>query len=100
MDWTVYILRCGDGSLYTGITTDFSRRLEEHRAGTGAKYTRGRCPLEAVYRENCPHKSGALRREAAIKRLSKEKKLSLCRAYLESGLEELPFSGENRTDQE
>ena len=77
MDWYVYILRCGDGSLYTGITDDIDRRLAAHRAGHGAKYTRGRGPLELVYRERQPDKSAALRRECRIKRLSRAEKLAL-----------------------
>lgn len=75
--WTVYILRCGDGTLYTGITDDFPHRLAMHRAGKGAKYTRGRGPLVPVYREEVPDKSSALRREHAIKGLPREKKLAL-----------------------
>ena len=61
MFWYVYILRCGDGTLYTGITDDIPRRLAAHRAGKGAKYTRGRGPLELVYQEQAPDKSAALR---------------------------------------
>ena len=57
MPWYVYILRCGDGTLYTGITDDIPRRLAAHRAGKGAKYTRGRGPLELVYQEQAPDKS-------------------------------------------
>ena len=75
--WCVYILRCGDGSLYTGATDDFPRRLEAHRSGKGAKYTRGRGPLEPVYRENFPDMSAARKREYAIKRLSRAEKLRL-----------------------
>ena len=75
--WNVYILRCGDGSLYTGISTDVVRRLEEHRSGKGAKYTRSRGPLELVYREACPDKSAALKRELEIKALSRTEKLKL-----------------------
>ena len=74
MFWYVYILRCGDGTLYTGITDDIPRRLAAHRAGKGAKYTRGRGPLELVYQERVPDKSAALRREAAIKRLRRGEK--------------------------
>ncbi len=74
MPWYVYILRCGDGTLYTGITDDIPRRLAAHRAGKGAKYTRGRGPLELVYQERVPDKSAALRREAAIKRLRRGEK--------------------------
>ena len=77
--WKLYILRCGDGSLYTGITTDVDKRLEAHRAGKGAKYTRGRGPLELVYREDCGDHSAALRRELEIKGLSREEKLALIR---------------------
>ena len=74
MFWYVYILRCGDGTLYTGITDDIPRRLAAHRAGKGAKYTRGRGPLELVYQERVPDKPAALRREAAIKRLRRGEK--------------------------
>ena len=77
MPWYVYILRCGDGTLYTGITDNVSRRLAAHRAGKGAKYTRGRGPLELVYREDCTDKSAALRREIAVKRLTRQEKLAL-----------------------
>lgn len=75
--WYLYILRCKDDSLYTGITTDVEKRLEAHRAGKGAKYTRGRGPLELVYKEECGDHSAALRREAEIKRLPREEKLKL-----------------------
>ncbi len=77
MVWTVYILRCGDGTLYTGITDDMERRLAAHRAGTGAKYTRGRGPLEVVYREEQPDRSAASKREWAIKRLTRQEKEAL-----------------------
>ena len=75
--WNVYMLCCGDGSLYTGISTDVQRRLAEHRSGKGAKYTRSRGPLELVYSEECPDKSTALRRELEIKALSRAEKLKL-----------------------
>ena len=75
--WKLYILRCGDGTLYTGITTDVEKRLEAHRTGKGAKYTRGRGPLELVYREDCGDHSAALKREIEIKRLSREEKEKL-----------------------
>ena len=75
--WFVYLLRCGDGSLYCGITDDVSRRLEAHAAGKGAKYARGRGPLELVYTEACESDSGALKREAAIKKLKRQEKLRL-----------------------
>ena len=78
MGWYVYMLRCGDGTLYTGITDDVQRRLAVHRAGKGAKYTRGRGPLELAYTEELPDKSAALKREIAIKKLSRPEKLALC----------------------
>lgn len=73
----VYILECGDGSLYTGMTDDVERRVETHNSGKGAKYTRSRLPVKAVYREECGDRSDALKREAAIKKLSRSEKLSL-----------------------
>ena len=75
--WYLYILRCGDGTLYTGITTDVEKRLEMHRSGKGAKYTRGKAPLELVYREQCGGHSEALKREAAVKKLTRQQKLAL-----------------------
>ena len=75
--WKLYILRCGDGSLYTGITTDVENRLEAHRSGKGAKYTRGRGPLELVYWEDCCDHSAALKRELEIKALPREEKMKL-----------------------
>lgn len=75
--WYVYILRCGDGTLYTGVTDDVARRLEKHRAGEGAKYTRGRGPLELCYQEQAASYSIALRREYAIKQLTRAQKLAL-----------------------
>ena len=75
--WYLYILRCGDGTLYTGITTDVARRFATHREGRGAKYTRGRGPLELVYREVCGTHSQALKRELEIKALSRQEKLAL-----------------------
>lgn len=78
--WFLYILRCGDGTLYTGITTDVPRRLEAHRQGKGAKYTRGRVPLELVYREECGTHSEALKREWEVKALPRaEKELLICK---------------------
>ena len=75
--WKLYILRCGDGTLYTGITTDVAKRLEVHRSGKGAKYTRSRGPLELVYEEECGDHSAALKRELGIKNLSREEKMKL-----------------------
>ena len=78
MSWFVYMLHCGDGTLYTGITDNVEKRLAAHQAGKGAKYTRGRGPLELVYTEPQPDKPTALRREYELKRLPRQKKLELC----------------------
>ena len=80
MSLFVYILRCGDGTLYTGVTDDVQRRLAAHRAGKGAKYTRGRGPLELVYTQEQPDKSTALRREFQIKKLTRPQKERLISA--------------------
>lgn len=85
--WLVYILRCGDGTLYTGITDDLTHRLEMHRAGKGAKYTRGRAPLTLVYRENAPSYSDALKREYRIKQLSRLEKLKLIETHNKTATE-------------
>ena len=77
MSWWVYILECRDGTLYTGCTDDISRRLAAHNAGSGAKYTRGRTPVLLRYCEEQPDRSAALRREAAIKRLTRKEKQML-----------------------
>ncbi len=77
MLWTVYMLRCRDGSLYTGATTDLGRRLEQHRNGRGAAYTRGRSPLEVVYQEPATDRGVALRREWSLKQLSRAGKEQL-----------------------
>ena len=74
MAWYVYMLLCGDGTLYTGMTDDVPRRLRAHQSGRGAKYTRGRGPLTLVYTQEQPSRSAALRRECAIKRLRREEK--------------------------
>ena len=80
MNW-VYILRCGDGSLYTGWTNDLPRRLAAHQAGKGGKYTRSHLPVELVYREAYDTAAEARRREWALKQLSRTEKLAL----IESG---------------
>lgn len=74
----VYILRCADGTLYTGWTTDLNRRLAAHNAGSGAKYTRSRRPVALLYSEECASRGAALRRESAVKRLTRAQKLELC----------------------
>lgn len=76
--WVLYILECGDGSLYTGITDHLERRLKAHREGKGAKYTRGRGPLVLRYTEPCADHSTALKREIAVKKLSRGEKQVLC----------------------
>lgn len=75
--WSVYMIICDDGSLYTGITTDVERRFNQHLSGKGAKFFRGRQPLRIAYREQHPCRSSASRREAAIKKLSHRQKLEL-----------------------
>ena len=79
--WFVYLLLCGDQTLYCGITDDVQRRLEMHRSGKGAKYTRGRGPLQLVYTEECESYSSALKREYAIKQLPRSEKWKLIEAY-------------------
>jgi putative endonuclease len=76
-DHYVYILECADETLYTGYTTEPQRRLGEHNAGEGAKYTRGRTPVELVYLESCSSRSAALSREHEIKALSRSQKAAL-----------------------
>lgn len=76
MPW-VYIVRCADGSYYTGWTTDLARRLERHNAGQGGRYTRIRRPVTLVYAEEVPDRSAAMRREAAIKGYDRERKARL-----------------------
>lgn len=78
MTWTVYILRCADDTLYTGITNDLPNRLAAHESGKGAKYLRGRTPFTLAYTETHPGKSEALKRELKIKELSRTDKLNLC----------------------
>ena len=78
----VYMLRCKDGSLYTGWTNDVAHRFAMHAAGKGAKYTRGRGPLQLVYTEELPDRESALRRECTIKRLARTAKLALATAWL------------------
>lgn len=78
--WYVYILRCSDGTLYTGMTDDVARRAEVHNSGKGAKYTRGRTPVEVVYTEKCESYSAALKREYAIKQLTRQEKLEMIKS--------------------
>ena len=73
----VYMLRCGDGSLYTGWTNDLEKRLKEHQEGRGAKYTRAHLPVELIYQEEYNSKEEAMAREYAIKQLKRKEKLAL-----------------------
>lgn len=82
--WT-YILRCADGTLYTGWTNDLERRLRAHNAGTGSKYTRARRPVELAYCESHADKRAAMRREWEIKQLGRGEKLALCKEKGENG---------------
>jgi putative endonuclease len=79
--WQIYILRCGDGSLYTGIARDAHKRLAQHRAGKGARYTRGRAPLALIYVEEAASHGEALRREAGIRRLGRSGKELLAASF-------------------
>lgn len=79
-EWFVYLLRCADDSLYTGSTNDVSRRCEQHNAGTASRYTRGRRPTGLVYQESQANRSQALKREMAIKALSRQEKELLIRS--------------------
>ena len=83
--WFVYIVRCADGSLYTGIAKDVCRRCQQHNAGTASRYTRSRLPVELVYQESLASRSPALKREAAIKALSRRKKLTLIHLKTKTG---------------
>lgn len=84
MSHFVYMLQCADGTLYTGWTPDLARRLRAHRAGKGAKYTRGRGPLTLAYTEQFADKGQALRREAELKALPRAQKQALCAPFLQA----------------
>jgi predicted GIY-YIG superfamily endonuclease len=77
MGWTVYMLRCRTGELYTGCTTDLERRVREHNSGTASRFTRSRLPVTLIYREDLGSKSEALRRELAVKAMKRREKLLL-----------------------
>lgn len=83
--YTVYILRCEGGTLYTGIAKDVARRFAQHKRGTGARYTRAHPPRALVYRETCATRGEALRREHAIKSLTRAEKLALIRLERSKG---------------
>ena len=88
--WFVYVLYCADGTLYTGITTDTRRRVQEHNAGApqGARYTRSRRPVTLAYVESAASRSAAARREWAIKKLDHPRKLALCAPFASSSAKE------------
>ncbi len=75
--WSVYILRCCDGTLYAGVTVDLERRLDAHRRGVASKYTRSRLPVVLAHQELQPDRSRALKREAALRRMGRAEKLAL-----------------------
>jgi len=79
--WRLYILRCSDGSYYTGVTTDIANRLEVHNSGKGAKYTRSRRPVKLVYFEDCESEAHARRREVEVKGWRRSKKEELIRGF-------------------
>ena len=82
-NWQLYILQCGDGTLYTGITNDLEKRLKAHNEKRGARYTRSRLPVTLLYKEDSDSRSAASRREIAIKKLPRGKKLKLISGTLE-----------------
>jgi len=79
MNWICYLLRCADDTLYCGVTNNLDKRIAAHTAGTAAKYTRARRPVELVFMQDCSDKSTALKREMEIKNLSRTEKLALIR---------------------
>jgi len=83
--WFVYLLRCADGSLYTGMTNDLERRCRQHESGTASRYTRSRRPTKLVWQEVQPSRSSALKREAAIKAMTRRAKLAMIRLRRKAG---------------
>jgi putative endonuclease len=79
MPWYVYIIECRDKTLYTGVTNNLSRRVNDHNKGNGCRYTKYRWPVKLIHSEECPTKSEAQKREFYIKGLTRDKKLMLCR---------------------
>ncbi len=89
--YILYILRCADDTLYTGITNDLDARLAKHRQGQGAKYVRSRLPVECVYTESCPTRSAALKRELKVKALTRQEKLNLIDSQYEFAPQNLAY---------
>jgi putative endonuclease len=83
-NWFLYILKCSDTTLYTGITNDLQRRLERHNAGSASRYTRSRRPVKLIYYERCRNKSSALKKECSVKSLSREEKENYIRRKRET----------------
>ena len=83
--WFVYVVRCADSSLYTGITKDVKRRCQQHNAGTASRYTRSRLPVKLVYQEARPSQSSALKRELAIKAMTRREKMAMIRVRKKAG---------------
>jgi predicted GIY-YIG superfamily endonuclease len=77
--WLLYVLKCGDGTLYTGITTDLPRRVQQHNDGTASRYTRSRLPVMLLFSEPCRNRSQALKKEYAMKQLSRKEKKAYIR---------------------
>ena len=94
--WSLYILECSDGSLYTGVTNDIDRRFLAHQEGKASRYTRTRRPVALVYREECGSRSQALSRECAVKSLSRRQKDELIRAFTASPISTPPASSYRR----
>jgi len=80
MPWYIYIIKCKDGKLYTGITNNLERRVRDHNSGSASKFTKYRAPVKLLYTESCANKPQALRREAQIKRLKRTEKLALIKS--------------------
>ena len=83
LTWSVYILKCADKTLYTGITNNIARRLKDHESGNGAKYTKGRGPFKLVYQEFMENRSLSTKRESEIKKLNKQEKFALIDSHKE-----------------
>jgi predicted GIY-YIG superfamily endonuclease len=80
MPWHIYIIKCKDGKLYTGITNNLERRIKDHNCGNGGRFTKYRAPVKLLYTEDCLNRPAALIREAQIKRLERPQKLALIKA--------------------
>jgi predicted GIY-YIG superfamily endonuclease len=94
--WFVYVLRCADGSLYTGITKDMNRRCQQHNDGTASRYTRSRLPVKVVHQEAHASRGSALRREAAIKAMTRREKLAMIRLAASGRRRDVRLVGGNR----